>query len=495
MTNSTARSVRQLNRSGVMLAGLLGTTAVTAAMVNPALDDPSREWCYLAKSTTVIDVPWQPDVVQVTWDGALYTGSAELCFFSGNPPQPVMARQKTFLDGWIPIVQYDWQANGVSYAVEMFSAVIAGDDESNALQFVQVTATNQTAQPANAILTAACRGSGQDYRVGSPSFSSAWTFAIANNALIRNGQWVYGFEAGAQKVEAVQGVPYTQPFVGTTYGVTARMETGVVTYNVPLQAGEAKTFRFKMPRVPVAASNTALINSIAALTFADVPLTPPAPGGLVATPGVSQVALLWTAAAGATGYNIKRSSISNSSYTVIGTTAGATSYTDSTVTNGTTYYYLVSASNTAGESADSNQASATPNSAYNAWASDPAQGLTAGSDGPLNDPDHDGISNLLEFVLGGAPMVPSPNSILPKLTRTGGSWFYEYDRSDLSQPPATIQEVEYGNNLTGWTSITIPLLGAGPVTITPGNPSDHVKVTLPALGTNGFVRLKVTKSN
>ncbi len=53
---------------------------------------------------------------------------------------------------------------------------------------------------------------------------------------------------------------------------------------------------------------------------------------------------------------------------------------------------------------------------YQAWAADSAQGLTAGvNDGPLDDPDHDGIANLLEFVLGGAPLVSS-QAILPVLT-------------------------------------------------------------------------------
>ena len=134
-------------------------------------------------------------------------------------------------------------------------------------------------------------------------------------------------------------------------------------------------------------------------------------------------------------------------------------------------------------------------SAYGAWAANPAQGFTAGAnDGPLADPDHDGLPNLLEFVLGGAPMVSSPKTILPKLAHTGGSWFYEYDRSDVSQPPATTQEVEYGNDLTGWTAIPIPLTGAGPVvTITPGSSSDHVKVAIPDPGAHGFVRLKVTQ--
>jgi hypothetical protein len=77
-------------------------------MLDPATDDPGREWCYLAKSTTMIGVPYQPDVTQVTYDVALYTRNAELCFFYGKPLRPLLARQKTFLEGWMPIVLYDW---------------------------------------------------------------------------------------------------------------------------------------------------------------------------------------------------------------------------------------------------------------------------------------------------------------------------------------------------------------------------------------------------
>jgi hypothetical protein len=46
-------------------------------------------------------------------------------------------------------------------------------------------------------------------------------------------------------------------------------------------------------------------------------------------------------------------------YTTIASVT-ATTYTDTNVTNGTTYYYVVSAVNSAGESGDSNEASATP---------------------------------------------------------------------------------------------------------------------------------------
>ena len=88
-------------------------------------------------------------------------------------------------------------------------------------------------------------------------------------------------------------------------------------------------------------------------------IAPPPPTGLAATPGSTVVGLSWTAATRAAGYNIKRSVSDGGSYAVIGT-ASTPTYTDNAVVNGTTYYYVVSATNSAGESADSTQVSATP---------------------------------------------------------------------------------------------------------------------------------------
>lgn len=86
---------------------------------------------------------------------------------------------------------------------------------------------------------------------------------------------------------------------------------------------------------------------------------PGTPTGLAATGGNAQVSLTWNASSGATSYNVERSTTSGGPYTTVSSPA-TTSYTDATVTNGTTYYYVVSATNSYGTSANSTQVSATP---------------------------------------------------------------------------------------------------------------------------------------
>jgi hypothetical protein len=131
-------------------------------------------------------------------------------------------------------------------------------------------------------------------------------------------------------------------------------------------------------------------------------------------------------------------------------------------------------------------------STYESWASDGTQGLTPDvNDAPSDDPDHDGFSNLMEFALGGAPMVSS-QSIQPVLSKPSADWVFQYYRSDEAQP-STTQVVEYGSNLAGWTPVLVPAASAGIVEVTPGSPFDQVKVTIPNQGPQSFVRLKVSQ--
>ncbi|MGO8673157.1 MAG: malectin domain-containing carbohydrate-binding protein [Capsulimonadaceae bacterium] len=108
---------------------------------------------------------------------------------------------------------------------------------------------------------------------------------------------------------------------------------------------------------------------------------PAAPTGLTAGQGNGLLTLSWTASAGATSYNIYRGTTSGGeSATAQVTGITATSYTDTTVTNGITYYYKAAALNSYGTSPLSTEASGTPSSnPYSAGISINCGGVATGN--------------------------------------------------------------------------------------------------------------------
>lgn len=99
-------------------------------------------------------------------------------------------------------------------------------------------------------------------------------------------------------------------------------------------------------------------NPSAPVTFNYEP--PAAPAGLTAAGGSNGfVRLSWSATAGATAYNVLRSSTVTGYYDTLATQTGL-SFTDSGLTNGLTYYYEVAAIGSGGPSSNSGPVAATP---------------------------------------------------------------------------------------------------------------------------------------
>jgi sugar lactone lactonase YvrE len=98
------------------------------------------------------------------------------------------------------------------------------------------------------------------------------------------------------------------------------------------------------------------VSGISAELIVTLPTLLP-PTGLSATTNFNQVKLTWAASPGAASYNVKRSPSTGGETTIANVTA--TTYSDTTVVNGSTYYYVVSAVNAGGESANSLEISAT----------------------------------------------------------------------------------------------------------------------------------------
>jgi fibronectin type 3 domain-containing protein len=143
------------------------------------------------------------------------------------------------------------------------------------------------------------------------------------------------------------GGPYTNVVVSTS---TNGVDTGLV---------NGTTYFYVVTAINGVGESTNSQEASVTPTTSGTP--PPAPTNLVATAGSTQITLTWNTSPGATSYNIKRTSIYGGTFTVIATGVTAANYTDINLSPDTTYTYVVSAVNAAGESfTDSASASAAP---------------------------------------------------------------------------------------------------------------------------------------
>ncbi len=137
-------------------------------------------------------------------------------------------------------------------------------------------------------------------------------------------------------------------------------------------------------------------------------------------------------------------------------------------------------------------------SGYEAWAA--GYPFTAGeNDGDNDDPDGDGIGNLLEYVLGGVPVGAGANdtSILPVHGLTATDMVFTFRRSDASESDVDLK-VQWSDTLGIWNDFAT--IGADDnlpaVDVTEDSPAaalDTVTVTIPRSTVTGgklFVRLQ-----
>jgi autotransporter-associated beta strand protein len=125
--------------------------------------------------------------------------------------------------------------------------------------------------------------------------------------------------------------------------------------------------------------------------------------------------------------------------------------------------------------------------AYATWAS--SKGLTGANDGAGMDPDDDGVSNLMEFVLGGEPNPANAGSnstgLLPVATTTGGNLVFTFIRDAQSKVAGLALTIEVGTDLVTFPSI-----------FTVGNEtaSSSAGVTVEPIGDDDLVTLTIARS-
>jgi len=145
---------------------------------------------------------------------------------------------------------------------------------------------------------------------------------------------------------------------------------------------------------------------------------PAAPTGLTANAGDGWVSLNWDSSL-ANGYNVYRTTVSGGPYTQVANGLSSIAYSDYSVIDGTTYYYVVTAFNSYGEGSNSTEVSATPLSAYQQWQIQYFHSITNPAGAANVDADGDGFSNLQKFLAGIDPTNPAASFRITSIVQTG----------------------------------------------------------------------------
>jgi fibronectin type 3 domain-containing protein len=190
---------------------------------------------------------------------------------------------------------------------------------------------------------------------------------------------------------------------------------------------------------------------------------PAAPAGLQATGAGPSISLSWTASAGATGYSVLRGAASGGPYSAVAT-PNATTYTDTSLQAGATYYYVVQASNDFGSSGNSNEASAIT-------APPVPAGLTATATGSSITVSWTAAPGATGYSLSRATAAAGPYTALATPTATtysdsglnaGATYYYKVNASNASGASADSAEA---HDTTAPPTPTGLIVGASGTTI------------------------------
>ena len=196
-----------------------------------------------------------------------------------------------------------------------------------------------------------------------PAFVGGITWVNANYASVRGliaSAWAQTNNSTTLNVTIPVGSTGSiyLPMLGNIPTNLQVKESGTTIWQNGSVAGSATGVTFD--HVQGTGSQTYMIWTVGSGTYQFVWNTLSMPTGLKAAAGNGQVTLSWNALTNASGYNVKRSITSGGGYVLVAGDVTITNFTDLAVTNNTTYYYVVSAISGGNESANSLEASATP---------------------------------------------------------------------------------------------------------------------------------------
>lgn len=288
--------LRHLAALGIVAAlALGGRTLATQATPKDKADQAieaelAEPFCYFRAPTDQLGFEGSPNATVVTYDGAFVSAYGQLSFYAGAPRalRPVNKRVKTLVDDYLPVIRFGFDRDGLRYDFEAFATPIGLDPKGNLVTFVQCTVRNPGKKAIDGALGANFGDTASEINVD-PAYD--W-FMGQRQALEkalrhqRSATWhsrLFMDDArfgGAKRDVSWEGsrmtdrghLVFTGPAEAATAGMPgfdSRFKEAAVEYDFTLRPGERRTFRFKMPAVPVALTRPEAVEQVVRADYAD----------------------------------------------------------------------------------------------------------------------------------------------------------------------------------------------------------------------------------
>lgn len=260
--------------------GLAQTKETPDQSIRRELSEP---FCYFSAPTDQLGFKNSPKATVVTSDGAFISAFGQLSFYAGSPDnlRPINKRVKTLVDGYIPVIRFQFDRDGLHYAFEAFASPVNLDPRNNLITFVQCKVTNPSGEAQNGILGANFGEIDSDVNTDKSFdwFKGQRTALKGALGAQRSTVWnskpfmdQAAFTKSKPDPKFVNGLASEHGhlvFVGPDSNAKPgmpdyfnRFKETAVEYPFSLQPGAERVFRFKMPAVPTELTRTAAIADV-----------------------------------------------------------------------------------------------------------------------------------------------------------------------------------------------------------------------------------------
>ncbi|MGB8260405.1 MAG: hypothetical protein WCE75_08640 [Terracidiphilus sp.] len=263
-------------------------------MVDPSIDEPGQPFSYPSRPTDQLSVMYSTSGAEITPEGYLYTSFGELMFFIGIDRAPVNQRIRTLQDGYLPVFTYSITHDGLQYRFTLFAASLGPEQNGrDVLNFVRVEIANPGAEKRQGFLTTAWRYQGEqatpfptgddrfrrpetgkrpgDHEHPGEPFNPRSAYTVRENAYLRDGKAIYFFPASPRPQLTASYRDYYNRSEHDSAAIVVQPTTPMAAaeYQVVVPPGATRVLDFKIPLLPIPATDLSALHAVAQADFDD----------------------------------------------------------------------------------------------------------------------------------------------------------------------------------------------------------------------------------